>query len=193
MIRLLLAVSLACISPSQGSHKNVRIKAGKATIYYPGDGNCGKWKADGSRFKKTDSHIAHRRLPIGTTGYLCSVKHGLCIRTSVQDRGPFGAMLPCDKDPSEAKGIGNPRLIKYGRACYWWQAQTRLQEGWRYRGEFDLTRPVAKAIRHKAFDQVVFIYTRSNRSRRQAISFSNRKGVPEAYEGSKIGNLLPWM
>lgn len=160
---MILVTSLACIFPSHQDSRDVKVQAGRATIYYPGDGHCGTHRADGRVFKKTDSHIAHRWLPIGTTGYLCNVKRGLCVKTTVRDRGPFGAMLPCRKDPSTAKGIGIPKLIKWGRVCYWWQAQTRLQKGWRYRGVFDLTRPVARAIRHKAFEKVVFIYLRSAR------------------------------
>jgi len=133
--------------------------SGRATIYYPGDGHCGKTRADGRPFKKADTHIAHRRLPLGTKGYACNVRTGLCARTYVGDRGPFGATWACSKgDPGEVGGIGTPRRVGKGRSCAWWQAQIRLKPGWKRRGAFDLTMPVAKAIGHKAFDKLVFFY-----------------------------------
>lgn len=131
-------------------------KSGLATIYWPGDRNCGTEKADGSRFRKSDRHIAHRRLPLGTEGLLCSVPSGRCIWTIVSDRGPFGAVQRCS-----AKGAAAGRKIKWQGKCHRWQAQPgRLRPGWSYRGEFDLTVPVARAIGHRPFDRVVFYYFR---------------------------------
>lgn len=155
ILRLLI---LSSIFTYRSSEPEYVAEIGVATIYYPGDGHSGRIKADGSAFKKTDSHIAHRTLPLGTSGYLCSIRTGRCVHTRVQDRGPFGATLPCNKDPSNAKGIGKPRLAKWGRVCYWLQTQVHLQRGWRRRGQFDLTRPVARAIGHKPFERVVFFY-----------------------------------
>jgi hypothetical protein len=129
-------------------------KSGLATIYWPGDRHCGTEKADGSRFRKSDSHIAHRRLPLGTEGLLCSVRSGRCTWTVVQDRGPFGAVKPCGLAADE---VG--RKIKWRGRCHRWQSQPgRLRPGWAFRGEFDLTVPVARAIGHHAFDRVVFYY-----------------------------------
>jgi hypothetical protein len=138
-----------------------RVEVGAATIYYPGDGNCGTHKADGTRFTKKDNHIAHRRLPLGTPGFVCNIRTGACVRTVVSDRGPWGAVIPCRRYKGPSKGgIGTPKRHKWGRVCFWWQAQIKLQPGWKRRGKFDLTRLVARAIGHKAFDRVVFFYSR---------------------------------
>jgi hypothetical protein len=121
--------------------------AGRATIYWPGDGHCGSMRADGKMFTRADNHIAHRWLPLGTAGWLCSRRTGRCTLTSVQDRGPFGSC-----PAAEAHRLW-PR-------CRGWRVHTRPRRGWRYRGEFDITRPVAEAIQHRPFDVVDFFYWR---------------------------------
>jgi len=169
MLWMILALSLnyICLSETFNydpkDYKGMHSKEGCATVYYPGDGNCGKERADGRSFTKRDFHIAHRTLRLGTSGYLCSYRSRLCVKVAVRDRGPYGAVLSCRKKLSNAKGLGRPRLVKYGRTCYWWQAQIQLQTGWKRRGEFDITLPVARAIRHKAFDRVIFFYRKKTR------------------------------
>jgi hypothetical protein len=145
----LAVLALSTVSTLLGYHP----VHGRATVYYPRDGHSGFHRADGRPFTRQDHHIAHRTLPLGTTGYLCSVRTSRCVLASVQDRGPFGAKRSC-KGRTPAKA----RLIKYGRTCFYWQAQIRLKPGWARRGEFDLTRPVAKAIGHRPFDPVVFFH-----------------------------------
>lgn len=138
-------------------------QSGLATVYYPGDKRCGKELANGSVFTEDDNHVAHRWLPIGTRGFLCNIRTAKCAATSVQDRGPFGAIRDCDKGKPElyivAKKTFKPLRIKWMGKCYWWQAQPgRLQKGFKYRGAFDVTKPVAKKIELRAFDEVVFFY-----------------------------------
>lgn len=145
-------ITIAVLTQDPALHR----VSGRATVYYPGDGHCGSERADGKRFRPTDAHIAHRSLPLGTRGRLCSLRTGRCIETVVRDRGPFGAKRPCRAGPP----AGRARLARWGRVCYWWQMQIKLQPGWERRGEFDLTRPVARAIGHRAFDRVVFFYRR---------------------------------
>lgn len=142
----------------------IGIETGNATIYYPNDGHCGKWKADGTRFRKTDRHIAHRRLPLKTWGIICSLRTGLCADTSVRDRGPYGAIISCNRYRlyKPKGGIGKPKRYSWSRTCFYWQAQIRLHNGWKRRGNFDITRPVARDIKHKAFEPVLFIYLLSN-------------------------------
>jgi hypothetical protein len=130
----------------------VKTIQGKATTYWPGDGFCGVERADGKPFRKTDSHIAHRNLPLGTRGIICN--ESLCVFTSVQDRGPFGVVKSC-------KETENGRKIKWEGKCHRWKAMTKLKKGWRYRGKFDLTKPVSDAIGHRAFDIVTFYYFNS--------------------------------
>jgi hypothetical protein len=132
------------------------VRVGAATVYWPGDGQCGNERADGRSFDATDDHIAHRSLPIGTAGWLCSKRTGLCRWTQVRDRGPFGQIRPCDEESSG-------RIVRWvpwskRKGCWRWRVHTRPRPGWRYRGEFDLTRPVARAVGHRAFEQVSFFY-----------------------------------
>lgn len=170
----ILLLSLLTTLQQENSYAHI---TGRATTYWPNDGHCGPRLADGARFHRESRHIAHRTLPLGTTGHLCSIRTGLCVLVSVRDRGPFGASIPCsaaNRDPSKLRfrtRVGHkPRLVRWGkrrdgsyRVCYWWQAQIKLKSGWRRRGEFDLTRPVAKAIGHRAFGQVVFFYKKPRR------------------------------
>lgn len=154
-----------------GEAPDLRVTSGKATIYWTANagkhiascnGKDPKTKQPPCRrcFFDEQSHIAHRTIPLGTPGLLCSLRTGRCVRTHVRDRGPFGATLSCQKDPSKAKGLGLPRKVKNKRkrCLYWWHTQIRLQSGWKRRGSFDLTRPVARALGHQQFDTVVFVY-----------------------------------
>jgi hypothetical protein len=51
------------------------------------------------------------------------------------------------------------RRIKWKKKCHWWKAFTAgLPEGWRFRGAWDLSQPVADAIGHRQFDEVAFYY-----------------------------------
>ena len=141
-------------------------KEGRATIYWPKDGHSGKFKANGKRFKVEDAHIAHRRLPLGTRGIICNNRSKRCVTTVVHDRGPYGAIISCSKH------VGKPavyvayngkrfeaRKINWKKSCVWWQAQPgKLIVGWSRRGNFDITRSVAKGIRHRPFDKVIFLY-----------------------------------
>jgi hypothetical protein len=152
-----------------------RQQSGLATMYYPGDKSCGVEKADGTPFTIHDEHIAHRWLPLGTTGYLCNFRNQQCAITVVRDRGPFGSIKSCSKGepaPYEVSGkVFLPRKIKWNRKCYWWQAQVRLQKGFKYRGTFDITRPLAKKIAFRAFDRVVFFYGVSGWKRQKRVPF----------------------
>jgi len=122
---------------------------GNATAYWPGDHFCGTERADGRPFLATDTHIAHRRLPLRTPGFVCNKTR--CVFTEVLDRGPFGAVRPCSE-------TSQGRAVRWKGRCHRWRALIRLREGWKYRGEFDLTRPVADALGHHAFEIVAFYY-----------------------------------
>lgn len=149
--KFLLPFVILLISP-----QNYRVKEiyGKATYYWPGDGFCGSERADGRPFSELDTHIAHRTLPLGTKGFVCNNR--LCVFTTVRDRGPFGAIKPCHETTNGYK-------IRWDNKCYRWKAVIKLKNGWKYRGKFDLTKPVSDAIGHKAFDNVTFYYFSSKR------------------------------
>jgi len=150
MSEILILLTLLWLPPHQ-------VVAGPATIYWPGDGHCGMERADGRHFKQEDRHIAHRRLPLGTVGWICSTRTRRCAWTVVLDRGPFGAIRPCEADEGNQAGH---RHIRRRAGCWHWRVLIRPVSGWRYRGEFDITRPVARAIGHQAFDRLIFYYWR---------------------------------
>lgn len=149
--KFLLPFLILSLYPQNHQLKKIQ---GKATTYWPGDGFCGEERADGKPFRKTDSHIANRIIPLGTKGFVCN--KSLCAFTSVQDRGPFGVVRPCNESDSGRK-------IKWQGKCYRWKAMIKLKNGWKYRGKFDLTKPVSDVIGHKAFDNVTFYYFSSKR------------------------------
>lgn len=150
---------------------------GRATVYWPGDGYCGKWRADGGIFLDTDDHITHRTLPLGTSGLLCNLRTSECTKTVVRDRGPYGATKNCKFSDPIPSGV---KRIKSRTRCRLWQTQGKLKPGWRRRGEFDLTRPVAEAIKHRAFDKVVFLVIENgkvrNAKKRRAEKGAGNKG-----------------
>lgn len=141
----------------------LRQQSGLASMYEPGDRSCGTMRADGKRFTAEDSHIAHRWLPLGTEGVVCNQRTFQCTRTVVLDRGPFGAIKPCTPPQPEPYSVAGRtfrvRRINWAKKCWWWQPQPyKLQRGFKYRGQFDLTRPVAERIGLRGFDRVVFYY-----------------------------------
>jgi hypothetical protein len=150
---------------SLSNDSDIRVESGRATIYWPTDGSNSGWRADGKVFREGDYHIAHRWIPLGTIGFLCNERTKLCTQVIVSDRGPFGAIRPCDDDPSDSVGLTKPIRITWFDKCYWWQVQTRIQEGWIHRGKFDLTVNVAKEIKHRSFDRVLFVYDRKSSKR----------------------------
>ncbi len=141
-----------------------KLEYGKATIYWPKDGNSTHVRADAKPFTEEDGHIAHRELPIGTRGFLCNKRTKRCVRTIVKDRGPYGAFHPCGlpRTKSESKKFKKPRKTRYKGKCHWYQVQIELSKGWMRRADFDLTRPVSKAIWHRSLDEVIFIYEVNN-------------------------------
>lgn len=154
---------------------DIRVEAGYATAYWPGDGHCGKTRADGNPFRVKDDHVAHRSLPLGTRGVICNLRTRRCVKTAVRDRGPYGALRPCHRPPSKAKRF---RRIRWKRRCWYWDVQIKLKRGWRRRGTFDVTRPVMKALRMRAFDRLIFVYGKKHRRRPSA---NTAKAVLYAY------------
>lgn len=132
-----------------------KVIIGIATVYISGDGFTGSFRADGKRFHNSQLIVAHRTLPLGTRGWMCSARTGKCVGVTVSDRGPYGAYYAC----SNGRRLpGTPP----GRWC-WRNGYRGLSPGEQYRGTFDMTRAVQKAIGHRAFDRVMFVYRRTNR------------------------------
>lgn len=138
-------------------HVLALMDVGRATVYWPGDGHSGAKKANGGSFTDEDYHIAHRSLPLGTVGVLCSFTGRRCTVVTVQDRGPYGAVTKCCNVHKLKKSRYRIHYFWQKGKCVAWQVQIRLRRGWKRRGDFDLTKPVAKQIGHTAFDYVVFV------------------------------------
>jgi len=151
------------------SYGQIRSVEGRATVYWTD--NAGKHRAVcrgvDPRTKKIpcercffdrQRHIAHRTLPLGTRGVVCNSRTNLCTRTRVMDRGPYGAIIPCEKYKEDTR-VGFPiKRLRVKSRCFCYQVQIKLLPGWKRRGQFDLTRPVAKDIKHRPFDRVIFFY-----------------------------------
>lgn len=130
---------------------------GIASLYYPGDGHCGKIRADGRRFRATDIHVAHRSLPLGIPVIVENMSTGQWTATTVQDRGPFGYCLHKTRHVPHCPRV--PRTIDRGRPCpatHRWVVRTRLRRGecGYYRGVVDLTLPVARKVGIRSFAAV---------------------------------------
>lgn len=141
---------------------NYKTISGRTSVYWPKDNYCGTRKANGKPFKSSDKHIAHRILPLGTAGLLCNKRTGDCIRTTVEDRGSWGAICEFKRGkPSTSRTRRHTfraySIIWEGRK-YWWQTQLRLKSGCKRRTEFDVTKPIARLIEVKNFDYLIFIY-----------------------------------
>ena len=116
---------------------------GVASYYYPKDGHCGKFRADGKRFLVTDEHVAHRKLPLGTPIIVENLKTGAWAVTRVRDRGPFGF---CVQRSKKCRVPPNPTVR--GGPCpktHLWAIRVRRKknECGYYRGIVDVTRPLA--------------------------------------------------
>lgn len=142
------------------------VTSGRATTYWPGDGMNPGYLPSGRKFTRHQRHVAHRWLRLGTRGVICSLRTLRCAETSPEDRGPWGAVRPCAAGLGAAESflVGvpkwrTPRRIRWLGRCHWWHAQVpRRLPGWRYRGAFDLTRPISKALHHRSFDRVAFFW-----------------------------------
>jgi len=107
---------------------------GLASVYWPGDGQCGEVRADTKPFKPGQCHLAHREWPLGTRVRICSKETGSCAITRVRDRGPYGA---CDRrgmDPRTHQCRGK------------WMLKRKPSDPGTWRGIADLTRCVWKRI-----------------------------------------------
>lgn len=152
--------------------KNV---SGLATIYYPGAQYVGKYKANSEILSFKDRHIAHRTIKLGTEGVICNLRTKKCAYTRVEDRGPFGSIMPCSEpkpSPLHYKGRIFPvKQITWKKKCYYWQTQPgRLRPGFKYRGTFDISLKIAQEIQLRAFDPVRFFYVKEKKSHGRHLS-----------------------
>jgi len=118
------------------------VQTGVASVYWPGDGHCGTHRADGKRFTIAQCHIAHRSWPLGTPVAVCSTRTGRCVRSTVQDRGPFGACL------------AGSRTLR----CKQWGLKIRKEDPGTWRGIADLSKCVWLKLGNKQGLQHITLY-----------------------------------
>lgn len=93
--------------------------------------------------RPTDNIIAHRTLPCGTKVRLTNLRTGKTTTTKVGERGPYGACI------SEGWIYGTP--CPKGK----WRVKKKEEDDGVWRGSFDLTPRVGRAIRHNGFELVM--------------------------------------
>lgn len=129
----LLAATLTTLSLPDG-YITLAKQEGLASVYWPGDGQCGKERADAIPFRPEQCHLAHREWPLGARVRVCSRETKKCAYTRVRDRGPYGA---CD-----ARGI-DPKTHKCRGQ---WLLKIKRSDPGVWRGVADLTRCVWRRI-----------------------------------------------
>lgn len=88
-----------------------------------------------------DEIIAHRTLPCGTVVSIYNPSTGLTAIAKIGERGPYGACL--DED-----------WVK-GTPCHQWVVKKKASDPGVWRGSFDLTPAVGKAIGQRGVDLII--------------------------------------
>jgi rare lipoprotein A (peptidoglycan hydrolase) len=92
-------------------HKN-KVEYGEASWYGPNF--FGKEKANGDIYRRTDFHIAHKTLPLGSTVRITNLTNGKSVVAEVEDRGPYidGRIIDASKKVAEALGFTGVTDVK---------------------------------------------------------------------------------
>lgn len=93
--------------------------------------------------RPTDNLIAHRTLPCGTKVRLTNLRTGKTTMTKVGERGPYGACT------AEGWALGTPCPPGF------WQVKKKEEDEGEWRGSFDLTPRVGRALKHNGFELVM--------------------------------------
>jgi hypothetical protein len=112
-----------------------------------------------------DNIIAHRTLPCGTVVLLYNPKTGMSTVATVGDHGPYGACT--------AEGW------KRGTKCpkgYWVVKRKRSDPGV-WRGGFDLTPRVSRALGHKSFQVIHMVVLKKGMKKQKYVSKRSRPSV----------------
>jgi len=128
-MKLLFSLLLAILG-RKDLHKEINyasIFAMKNDIWAGGASIC-LWRT----VRPTDHIIAHRTLPCGTTVFIYNPKTKLSTVATVGDHGPYGACLDND--------------WKKGTPCQHWTLKKKDSDPGIWRGGFDFTPSVAKAV-----------------------------------------------
>lgn len=167
LIHLALAVLFA--TNSSNPLPAWRTWPGIGSIYYPGDGHCGKHKASCNGvdphtgtmpchrcFFRNDYHVAHRWLPLGMPMVIKNMENGRVAVALVEDRGPFGYCLHKRRRKPHCRP--KPHAWRRAHPCprgYKWvngafePHRSRILHGdacgW-WRGAIDMTWPVAREL-----------------------------------------------
>ena len=84
------------------TEKKKPVEFGKASWYGPHF--FGNLKANGKKYRRTDFHIAHKTLPLGSHVRVTNLTNKKSVVTVVQDRGPYkyGRIIDASRKVAEA-------------------------------------------------------------------------------------------
>lgn len=127
---IIVTLLLAMLWPKNERHKEINyasIFAMKNDKWAGGASVC-LWRP----VRPTDHIIAHRILPCGTTVFIYNPHTKLSTIATVGDHGPYGACLDTN--------------WKKGTQCKHWTVKKKEADPGEWRGGFDFTPSVAKAV-----------------------------------------------
>lgn len=148
-----------------GSNIEVDYASGFAHVD-PKTGKRDKWAGGPSPciyrlVKPTDNLIAHRTLPCGTKVRLTNLRTGKTTVSYVGERGPYGACTYPGWQKWQTKHPYNAAPCPRG----YWRVKLRKKDRGVWRGAFDLTPRVRKALEHNGFELVLLEVMPSKRHR----------------------------
>lgn len=104
----------------------------------------------------TDNLIAHRTLPCGTKVRLTNIRTGRTTISKVGERGPYGACI-------YEGWFGGTKCPKG-----YWRVKKKAHHPGVWRGSFDLTPRVGRALRHNGMELVMLEVLSVRRKARQS-------------------------
>lgn len=92
-------------APTSKTAKNKSVEFGEASWYGPNF--FGNLKANGKKYRRTDFHIAHKTLPLGSTVRITNLTNRKSVVTQVADRGPYkyGRIIDASREVAKALGF----------------------------------------------------------------------------------------
>lgn len=138
-----------------GNNHGIQIHYASVFAQLNEDGTRDKWMGGkspclGRLVKPTDRIIAHRSLPCGTRVRITNLRTGRSTIARIGERGPYGACLAKNWTSHSFKDWTKPNKCPFGM----WGIKKKESDPGVWRGGFDLTPVVSKAIHHNGFELV---------------------------------------
>ena len=137
------------------------VLVGGISTYRKNDGHNAGVLACGGPLLAESHHVAIRewRGRCGAPAVVCSAATARCVRTTVRDAGPWGAVrieqgYVGSGDAGRHAGTGQARR---------WEVQVRLRPGWRRRAVVDVTRAVWRELGRPAALSGVVVWVEGKR------------------------------